>query len=140
MHRQPARYSWKATDPEFRNRHRYVDLFINPESRETFKMRSKVVRVVCDFFEERDFAEVETPILQVILGGASARPFITHHNALDMELYLRIAPELNSSAWWSAGSSGSTRSTATSATKGSTKYNPEFTMLEFYWAYANWKT
>ncbi len=129
-----------ATDPEFRNRHRYVDLFINPESRETFKLRSKVVRAVRDFFEARDFVEVETPILQVIPGGASARPFITHHNALDIDLYMRIAPELFLKRLVVGGMERVYEINRNFRNEGvSTKHNPEFTMLEFYWAYANWE-
>jgi lysyl-tRNA synthetase class 2 len=129
-----------ATDPEFRNRHRYVDLFINPESRETFLMRSRVVRAVRDFFEARDFVEVETPILQVIPGGATARPFITHHNALDMNLYMRVAPELYLKRLVVGGMERVYEINRNFRNEGvSTKHNPEFTMLEFYWAYANWE-
>ena len=82
------------TDTELRYRQRYVDLMTNQETREVFALRSKVIAAIRHFFESRGFLEVETPMLQVIPGGASARPFITHHNALDIDMYLRIAPEL----------------------------------------------
>ena len=82
------------SDIELRSRQRYVDLFVNESSRDVFRRRSQVVSHIRRFFEDRQFMEVETPMMQVIPGGAAARPFVTHHNALDMELYLRIAPEL----------------------------------------------
>ncbi len=129
-----------ATDPEFRNRHRYVDLFVNPDSRNTFLMRSKVVRAVREFFEARDFFEVETPILQVIPGGATARPFVTHHNALDIDLYMRVAPELFLKRLVVGGMERVFEINRNFRNEGvSTKHNPEFTMLEFYWAYATWE-
>jgi lysyl-tRNA synthetase class 2 len=129
-----------ATDPEFRNRHRYVDLFVNPDSRHTFLLRSKVVRAVRDFFERRDFVEVETPILQVIPGGATARPFVTHHNALDIELYMRVAPELFLKRLVVGGMERVYEINRNFRNEGvSTKHNPEFTMLEFYQAYATWE-
>ncbi|MFT5683283.1 MAG: lysyl-tRNA synthetase class 2 [Myxococcota bacterium] len=125
--------------PEFRNRHRYVDLFMNEESRETFRRRSAVIRYIREFFENRDFMEVETPMLQAIPGGASARPFVTHHNALDMELYMRIAPELYLKRLVVGGFERVYEINRNFRNEGiSTKHNPEFTMLEFYWAYANW--
>jgi lysyl-tRNA synthetase, class II len=127
-------------DREFRSRQRYVDLFINEDSREVFRRRSADGRYIRRFFEDRDFIEVETPMMQPIPGGAAARPFVTHHNALDIELYLRIAPELYLKRLVVGGSSGSSRSTATSATRASArKHNPEFTMLEFYQAYATYE-
>ncbi len=129
-----------ATDPEFRNRHRYVDLFVNPDSREVFLRRSRVVRAIRNFFEARDFVEVETPILQVIPGGATARPFVTHHNALDIELYMRIAPELFLKRLVVGGMERVYEINRNFRNEGvSTKHNPEFTMLEFYQAYATWK-
>jgi len=129
-----------ATDPEFRNRHRYVDLFVNPESREVFLRRSKVVRAVRDFFEARDYVEVETPILQVIPGGATARPFVTHHNALDIDLYMRVAPELFLKRLVVGGMERVYEINRNFRNEGvSTKHNPEFTMLEFYQAYATWE-
>ena len=81
------------TDGEQRQRMRYLDLAINDASRETFQRRSQIVRKIRDYFDSRGFLEVETPMMQVLAGGASARPFTTHHNALDMDLYLRVAPE-----------------------------------------------
>jgi len=127
------------TNPELRSRQRYVDLFINEETRETFRRRSAVVRYIRDFFERRDFMEVETPMLQTIPGGASARPFITHHNALDIEMYLRIAPELYLKRLVVGGFERVFEINRNFRNEGiSTKHNPEFTMLEFYWAYANW--
>ena len=127
------------TNPELRSRQRYVDLFVNEETRETFRRRSAVVRYIRNFFEERDFMEVETPMLQTIPGGATARPFITHHNALDMELYMRIAPELYLKRLVVGGFERVYEINRNFRNEGiSTKHNPEFTMLEFYWAYANW--
>ena len=82
------------TDQETRYRHRYVDLIVNEDSRRVFEVRSRVVRAIRNFFEERGFLEVETPMMHPIPGGALARPFVTHHNSLDMDLYLRVAPEL----------------------------------------------
>lgn len=127
------------TNPEQRSRQRYVDLFINEETRETFRRRSAVVRYIREFFENRDFMEVETPMLQTIPGGASARPFITHHNALNIEMYLRIAPELYLKRLVVGGFERVYEINRNFRNEGiSTKHNPEFTMLEFYWAYANW--
>ena len=117
----------------------FVDLFVNEASRETFLRRSKVVRAVRDFFEARDFVEVETPMLQVIPGGATARPFVTHHNALDMPLYMRIAPELYLKRLVVGGMERVFELNRNFRNEGvSTKHNPEFTMLEFYQAYATW--
>lgn len=132
---------WKGlTDPEYRNRHRYVDLFVNPESREAFVRRSRVVRAVRDFFEARGFFEVETPMLQPIPGGAVARPFVTHHNALDMPLYMRIAPELFLKRLVVGGMERVFELNRNFRNEGvSTRHNPEFTMLEFYQAYATWE-
>merc|ERR1711916_416704 len=81
-------------DQELRYRQRYVDLIMNEQSRRTFAIRSKMISSIRNFLQQRDFVEVETPMMQVIPGGASARPFVTHHNALDLDMYLRIAPEL----------------------------------------------
>ncbi|MEL6342748.1 MAG: lysine--tRNA ligase [Myxococcota bacterium] len=128
------------TDVESRSRQRYVDLFVNEDSRETFLRRSQIVRDIRRFFEDRDFVEVETPMMQTIPGGASARPFITHHNALDMELYLRIAPELYLKRLVVGGIERVFEVNRNFRNEGiSTKHNPEFTMLEFYWAYATWR-
>ncbi|MCB9779394.1 MAG: lysine--tRNA ligase [Alphaproteobacteria bacterium] len=126
-------------DAEFRNRHRYVDLFMNPDSRETFARRSEVIRRTRRFFEDRGFMEVETPMLQVIPGGATARPFVTHHNALDIDMYLRIAPELYLKRLVVGGFERVFEVNRNFRNEGvSTKHNPEFTMLEFYQAYATW--
>lgn len=125
------------TDVETRVRQRYVDLFINPETRTTFRKRSLIVRRIREFFEERDFLEVETPMMHTIPGGAAARPFVTHHNALDMELYLRIAPELFLKRLLVGGLERVYEINRNFRNEGlSTKHNPEFTMLEFYWAWA----
>jgi lysyl-tRNA synthetase class 2 len=102
-------------------------------------MRSRIVREVRAYFDELGYLEVETPILQPLFGGATARPFVTHHNALDMPLYLRIAPELYLKRLLVGGSSASTRSAACSATRASHRHNPEFTMLESYEAYADYE-
>ncbi|MFT4975315.1 MAG: lysyl-tRNA synthetase class 2 [Myxococcota bacterium] len=127
------------TDIEFRNRHRYVDLFMNEEARETFQRRALIVRYIRRFFEDRSFMEVETPMLQVIPGGATARPFVTHHNALDMELFMRVAPELYLKRLVVGGFERVFEINRNFRNEGiSTKHNPEFTMLEFYWSYATW--
>jgi lysyl-tRNA synthetase class 2 len=129
----------QLTDHETRYRQRYVDLFINPDVRATFRARSKIVRLVRRFFEDRDFVEVETPMMQVIPGGASARPFITHHNALDIDLYLRVAPELYLKRLVVGGFERVFEINRNFRNEGiSLKHNPEFTMLEFYQAWATY--
>ncbi len=126
-------------DREFRTRRRYVDLFMNDDSREVFRRRSEIVRLIRRFFEDRDYVEVETPMMQVIPGGAAARPFVTHHNALDIDLYLRIAPELYLKRLVVGGFERVFEINRNFRNEGvSTKHNPEFTMLEFYQAYATW--
>lgn len=132
---------WKGVaDPEFKNRQRYVDLFMDAESRETFRRRSLIVRRIREFFEARDYLEVETPMMQVIPGGAAAKPFVTHHNALDLELYMRIAPELYLKRLVVGGFERVYEINRNFRNEGvSTKHNPEFTMLEFYQAYATWE-
>jgi len=132
---------WRGiSDPEFRNRHRYVDLFMDPDSAAVFRARSRIVSYIRHFFEDRDFVEVETPMMQVIPGGASARPFITHHNALDMDLYLRIAPELYLKRLVVGGFERVFEINRNFRNEGiDTQHNPEFTMLEFYQAYATWE-
>jgi lysyl-tRNA synthetase, class II len=127
------------SDVELRYRQRYVDLFTNLESREVFVKRAKVLRAIRRFFDDRGYLEVETPMMQPIAGGAAARPFTTHHNALDMDLYLRIAPELYLKRLTVGGLDRVYEINRNFRNEGiSTQHNPEFTMLEFYQAYANY--
>ena len=127
------------TDHEQRYRQRYIDLIMNQDSRDAFVMRSKIVSYIRNFFTQRDFLEVETPMLQVIPGGATARPFITHHNALDLPMYLRIAPELYLKRLVVGGFERVFEINRNFRNEGvSTRHNPEFTMIEFYQAYATY--
>ncbi|BBL74014.1 lysine--tRNA ligase [Methylomagnum ishizawai] len=128
------------TDNETRYRQRYVDLIMNEDSRRVFLLRSAIVRHIREFLAERGFLEVETPMMQVIPGGARAKPFITHHNALDMDLYLRIAPELYLKRLVVGGFEKVFEINRSFRNEGlSTKHNPEFTMIEFYQAYADYR-
>ena len=128
------------TDQEAKYRQRYVDLITNQDTRKTFHVRSKVVSGIRKFLEERDFMEVETPMLQVIPGGATARPFITHHNAMSRDMYLRIAPELYLKRLVVGGFERVFEINRNFRNEGlSTRHNPEFTMIEFYQAYADYK-
>ncbi len=128
------------SDIELRSRQRYIDLFVNQSSREVFQRRSQIVSQIRRFFEDSEYMEVATPMMQVIPGGASARPFVTHHNALDMELYLRIAPELFLKRLVVGGFERVFEINRNFRNEGlSTQHNPEFTMLEFYQAYATWE-
>jgi lysyl-tRNA synthetase class 2 len=135
---RPLPEKWHGlADIEARYRQRYLDLMVNQEVREVFEKRSCIVRQVRRFFEERDFLEVETPMMQAIPGGAAARPFVTHHNALDMELYLRVAPELFLKRLLVGGFERVFELNRNFRNEGiSVRHNPEFTMLEFYQAYA----
>ncbi len=128
------------TDPETRARQRYLDLLANADEREVFVMRSRAVSAIRRFLEGRGFMEVETPMMQPIPGGAVARPFITHHNTLDIDLYLRIAPELYLKRLIIGGFERVFELNRNFRNEGiSTRHNPEFTMLEFYWAYADYE-
>mgnify|MGYP001363244414 FL=1 len=127
------------SDTETRYRQRYVDLIANDASRQIFAIRSRIVRCIRDYFHDRGFMEVETPMMQVIPGGATARPFTTHHNALDQDMYLRIAPELFLKRLTVGGYEKVFELNRNFRNEGlSTRHNPEFTMLEFYWAYARY--
>ncbi len=126
-------------DPEKRYRQRYVDLIMNSDVRRTFTTRSRTIQAIRQFFLQRDFLEVETPMMQPIAGGAEATPFVTHHNALDMDLYLRIAPELYLKRLVVGGFERVFEINRNFRNEGvSTQHNPEFTMLEFYQAYATY--
>ncbi len=126
-------------DVEIRYRQRYLDLIVNPDSRKVFETRSRVVTAIREFLTAREFLEVETPMMQPIAGGALARPFVTHHNALDMTLYMRIAPELYLKRLTVGGIERVFEINRNFRNEGiSTQHNPEFTMLEFYWAYADY--
>lgn len=128
------------TDREQRARQRYLDLFTNSDSRRVFLARTAIVREIRAFLDARGFLEVETPMMHPIPGGASARPFVTHHNALDMTLYLRIAPELYLKRLVVGGFERVYEINRNFRNEGiSTQHNPEFTMLEFYWAYASYE-
>ena len=126
-------------DVELRYRQRYVDLFTNLEAREVFVKRGKALKALRQFFDERGYLEVETPMMQQVAGGAAARPFKTHHNTMDMDLFLRIAPELYLKRLVVGGFDRVYEINRNFRNEGvSTQHNPEFTMLEFYQAYANY--
>jgi lysyl-tRNA synthetase class 2 len=137
---RPLPEKWHGlTDTEQRYRQRYLDLIMNPEARRIFELRSSVIAYLRDYLNGRGFLEVETPMMQVIPGGAAARPFVTHHQALDMQLYLRIAPELYLKRLVVGGFERVYEINRSFRNEGlSTRHNPEFTMLEFYEAYADY--
>ena len=137
---RPLPEKWHGlTDVETRYRQRYVDLIVTPESRATFRKRVEIIRLIREFLTARDFMEVETPMMQPVPGGATAKPFRTHHNALDMDLYLRIAPELYLKRLLVGGLERVFEINRNFRNEGlSTRHNPEFTMLEFYQAYATY--
>lgn len=127
-------------DVEIRYRQRYLDLIVNPDVRRVFEIRTRAVSAIRDFLTTNGFLEVETPMMQPIAGGALARPFVTHHNTLDMKLYLRIAPELYLKRLIVGGIERVFEINRNFRNEGiSTQHNPEFTMLEFYWAYVDYQ-
>ncbi len=138
---RPLPEKWHGLkDVETRYRQRYVDLIVNPEVRQTFMMKSTIIKAIRDFLESKGFVEVETPMMQPIPGGATARPFKTHHNALGVDLFLRIAPELYLKRLLVGGFERVYELNRNFRNEGiSTKHNPEFTMLEFYIAYRDYQ-
>lgn len=138
---RPLPEKWHGLqDAEVRQRQRYLDLASSPETRETFRRRSQIVWLMRQYLQGQGFMEVETPILQELHGGASARPFATHHNALDLDLYLRIATELHLKRLIAGGYERVFEIGKVFRNEGiSTKHNPEFTSMELYWAYANYE-
>lgn len=139
MHPLPEKWHG-LTDVEIRYRERYLDLIVNPTVREVFRTRSQMIQEIRSFFTQKEFLEVETPMMQPIAGGALARPFVTHHNTLDMDLYLRIAPELYLKRLVVGGFERVFEINRNFRNEGiSIQHNPEFTMLEFYQAYATYE-
>jgi lysyl-tRNA synthetase class 2 len=138
---RPLPEKWHGlSDVEQRFRRRYVDLIVNDDVRETFRRRARAISALRAFFEDRGFVEVETPMMQQIAGGAVARPFVTHHNALSLDMYLRIAPELYLKRLVVGGMEKVFELNRNFRNEGmSTEHNPEFTMLEFYQAYATYE-
>ncbi len=138
---RPLPDKWHGmADVDLRYRQRYVDLIVNETSRAVFRTRTRIVRFLRDFLDAMDFMEVETPMMQPIPGGAAARPFKTYHNALDMDMYLRIAPELYLKRLIVGGLERVYEINRNFRNEGiSTRHNPEFTMLELYWAFADYR-
>src|SRR5438552_1774692 len=137
----PLPEKWHGlTDVEIRYRQRYLDLTVNPDARRVFEVRSRVIAALREFITARNYLEVETPMMQPLAGGALARPFMTHHNTLDMDLYLRIAPELYLKRLTVGGLERVFEINRNFRNEGiSTQHNPEFTMMEFYEAYADYQ-
>jgi lysyl-tRNA synthetase, class II len=137
----PLPEKWHGlTDVEIRYRQRYLDLIVNPDARRVFETRSRIIAALRDFMTARGYLEVETPMMQPVAGGAIARPFVTHHNALDMDLYLRVAPELYLKRLTVGGLEKVFEINRNFRNEGiSTQHNPEFTMMEFYEAYADYQ-
>jgi lysyl-tRNA synthetase class 2 len=138
---RPLPDKWHGlADTELRYRRRYVDLIMSEQSREVFRTRAHIVQYLRAFLDALDFLEVETPMMQVIPGGAAARPFVTHHNALDLDMYLRVAPELYLKRLVVGGFERVYEINRNFRNEGlSTQHNPEFTMLELYWAYGDYR-
>ncbi|MGZ4778574.1 MAG: lysine--tRNA ligase, partial [Thermoanaerobaculia bacterium] len=138
---RPLPSKWHGlTDVEQRYRQRYVDLIVNDDVKATFILRAKMIRYIREWFDKHEFVEVETPMMQPVAGGAAARPFITHHNALDMDLFLRIAPELYLKRLIVGGLTRVYEVNRNFRNEGiGYRWNPEFTMLEFYQAYADYE-
>src|SRR3989440_5588492 len=137
----PLPEKWHGlTDVEIRYRQRYLDLIVNPDSRRVFETRSRIIAAIREFMTARGYLEVETPMMQPLAGGAIARPFVTHHNALDMDLYLRIAPELYLKRLTVGGMEKVFEINRNFRNEGiSTEHNPEFTMMEFYQTYSDYQ-
>jgi lysyl-tRNA synthetase, class II len=126
-------------DPDLRYRKRYLDLLINPEVKQTFALRSQIIKLTRQYFDKHDFMEVDTPVLQSVAGGATAQPFVTHHNALDMDLYLRVAPELYLKRLIIGGYDKVYEIARCFRNEGiDHQHNPEFTQIEAYWAYQDY--
>jgi lysyl-tRNA synthetase, class II len=138
---RPLPGKWHGlTDVEQRYRQRYVDLIVNDDVKAIFETRAKIIRYIRKYFDDHGFIEVETPMMQPIAGGAAARPFITHHNALDIDLFMRVAPELYLKRLIVGGMSRVYEINRNFRNEGiGYRWNPEFTMLEFYWAYVDYK-